>query len=221
VRYTGAISGSGGLTKTGAGTLVLAANNASFAGALNAASGELELAASSGSVAGSVAAISVAANAVLLISQSDQVSDTAAVSLSGGTIQRGAGVNEVFGNLNITTGSFLDFGTGAAGNLTFGTYQNNETPSALLTLNNFLPGNSFTFTSTSFTTNDIGSYLAFGTGYAGSSITNIDSTFTITAIPEPSTYLAMAGLLALLVWGAFPRRNRRSSTDANLCDKQT
>jgi hypothetical protein len=72
-------------------------------------------------------------------------------------------------------------------------------------LNNFLPGNSFTFSSTSFSTNSVGTYFDFGTGYVGSSITNTGSTFTITAIPEPSTYLAAAGLLAVLMW---PSRRR-------------
>jgi hypothetical protein len=38
-----------------------------------------------------------------------------------------------------------------------------------------------------------------------SSITNTGSTFTITAIPEPSTYLAAAGLLGLMLW---PSRKR-------------
>lgn len=76
----------------------------------------------------------------------------------------------------------LDFGSGEAGNLTFGTYQNNEAPSALLTLNNFLPGNSFTFQSASFTSNNVGSYFSVGAGYVGSSMTGSGSTFTITAV---------------------------------------
>jgi hypothetical protein len=120
-------------------------------------------------------------------------------------------VSEVFGNLNITGSGILDFGTGATGNLTFGTYQNNEaTPSALLTLNNFLPGNSFTFSSTSFSTNSVGSYFTFGTGYAGSSIANTGSTFTITAIPEPSTVIAAAGLLGLMLWPTCRRQWSRA-----------
>jgi hypothetical protein len=117
-------------------------------------------------------------------------------------------VSEVFGNLNITGSGILDFGTGAVGNLTFGTYQGNvATPSALLTLNNFLPGNSFTFSSTSFSTNSVGSYFTFGTGYAGSSIANSGiNTFTITAIPEPSTVIAALGLVGLMLWPVAKRR---------------
>ena len=179
--------------------------NNTFSGAVSVQAGLLELNTTGGAAAGSVTSVAVATNAVLLLSQNDQVNSSATVSLSGGTIQRGSGVSEVFGSLTLTTGSFLDFGTGDAGNLTFGTYQNNETPSALLTLNNFLPGNSFTFSSTSFSTNSVGSYFTFGTGYVGSSISNDGSTFTITAIPEPSTYLAVAGLLAVLLW---PSRRR-------------
>jgi autotransporter-associated beta strand protein len=150
--------------------------------------------------------LAVAAGATLLLSQSHQVNNNAAVTLSGGTIQRAGGVSEVFGSLDLTTGSFLDFGTGAVGNLTFGTYQNNQqTESALLTLNNFMPGNSFTFSSTSFSTNSVGSYFTFGTGYVDSSITNTGSTFTITAIPEPSTILAALGLAGLMLWPARRR----------------
>jgi autotransporter-associated beta strand protein len=201
-QITDRIVGTGGISKAGSGTLTLAASN-SFTGNTVVSTGVLNLNSATGSALGASANLTV--SATLLVSQSGQVNDSAAVTLSGGTIQRGSGVSEVFGNLNLTTGSFLNFGTGDTGNLTFGTYQNNETPSALLTLNNFLPGNSFTFSSTSFSTNSVGSYFAFGTGYVGSSISNDGSTFTITAIPEPSTYLAAAGLLAVLLW---PSRRR-------------
>jgi len=211
VRFAGggmrsaAIAGTGTLEKTGANTLTLTGNNG-LSGAVSVQAGLLELNSTGGAAAGSVTSVSVATNAILLLSQSGQVNDTAAISLSGGTIRRGSGVSEVFGSLTLTTGSFLDFGTGDAGNLTFGTYQNNETPSALLTLNNFLPGNSFTFSSASFSTNSVGSYFNFGTGFVNSSITdNGGNSFTITAIPEPSTYLAAAGLLAVLLW---PSRRR-------------
>jgi autotransporter-associated beta strand protein len=205
----GIVGTGGGIIKTGTGTATLAASN-NFTGATAVTVGVLNLNSSAGFSLGSTASVSVT-NATLLISQSNQVNNSATVSLSGGTIQRGAGVSEVFGNLNITGSGILDFGTGATGNLTFGTYQNNEaTPSALLTLNNFLPGNSFTFSSTSFSTNSVGSYFTFGTGYAGSSIANTGSTFTITAIPEPSTVIAAAGLLGLMLWPTCRRQWSRA-----------
>ncbi len=118
------------------------------------------------------------------------------------TITRGSGVSEVFGNLNLTQASFLNFGTGAAGNLTFGTYA----PSALLTINNFAPGNALVFGSDLRSTINNSSFFTFTNGGIGSSLWNEGtSTFTITAIPEPSTYLAALGLLALMLW---PLRRR-------------
>ncbi|MFM8684203.1 MAG: hypothetical protein ACKOEG_10575, partial [Chthoniobacterales bacterium] len=81
-------------------------------------------------------------------------------------------------------------------------------PSALLTLDNFIPGNSFTFSNALFAADgsNIGSYFTFGTGFVDRSITdNGGNSFTITAIPEPSTYLAAAGLLGLMLW---PSRKR-------------
>lgn len=201
---SGTLTGDGGITKLGAGTLLVTASN-SFTGAVDVQAGVLELASATGSAAGATASVSVSSGATLLISQSSQVNNTAPVTLSGGTITRGSGVSEVFGSLNITTASTLDFGSGATGNLTFGTYQDNTTPSALLTLNNFLPGNSFTFNSTSFTAGNVGSYFSFGSGYVNSSIANTGTTFTITAIPEPSTYVAAIALLGLMLW---PLRRR-------------
>jgi hypothetical protein len=78
----------------------------------------------------------------------------------------------------------------------------------LLTLNNFIPGNSFTFSNALFAADgsNIGSYFSFGSGYLNSSIINNGgSSFTITAIPEPSTYVTAAGLLALFLWPARRR----------------
>jgi hypothetical protein len=101
--------------------------------------------------------------------------------------------------LNLTAASFLDFGTGATGTLSFGTY----TPSSLLTVQNFLPGNVLTFGTN--LTEDIGNAALFSFQGAFTSSWDGSSTFTITAIPEPSTYLAAAGLLAVLLW---PSRRR-------------
>jgi len=198
------LTGPGSLTKSGNGTLTLSANN-TFSGALNAQAGLLNLNTTSGSAAGSISSLSVASGATLLVSQNNQVNNSATVSLSGGTIRTGAGVSEVFGNLNVSSASFLDFGTTSYANantISFGTY----TPSALLTLQNFNFGSTLTFKSDLSSSINNNSLFAFQNGGIGSySWDSGTSTFTITAIPEPSTYLAAAGLLGMMLW---PSRRR-------------
>jgi fibronectin-binding autotransporter adhesin len=197
---TGVLSGSGGIITTGAGLVTLSGSEANtFTGATTVTAGTLELNGTGGAAA-STSAVSVLSGATLLISQSDQVNNSAAVTLSGGTITRGSGVSEVFGNLNLTTGSFLDFGAGDVGTLTFGTY----TPSALLTVSNFFEGNVLTFGSNLTGSISDGGLFSFDNGFT-SSWNEGTSTFTITAIPEPSTYAAAAGLLAMMLWPARRR----------------
>jgi autotransporter-associated beta strand protein len=198
VTGSGSFIGTGGLTKKGLGTLSLTAGN-SFSGPLSVEAGTLALAASGSSAAGSVTSVSVSSGATLLISQSNQVNNNATVTLSGGTITRGSGVSEVFGTLNLTQSSFLDFGSGATGTITFGTYA----PSALLTVQNFLPGNKLQFGNTISSTDlNNTSLFQFSNGFTTGTESGF---FTITAIPEPSTYIAALGLLALMLW---PLRRR-------------
>jgi hypothetical protein len=107
----------------------------------------------------------------------------------------------VFGALTLgLTGGTLDFGTGATGTLGFGEYA----PSALLTINNFFQGNTLTFGSDLSGSINDAALFSFDNGFT-SSWSSGTSTFTITAIPEPSTYLAAAGLLSLMLW---PSRKR-------------
>ena len=192
----------GGLIKTNTGLMSLTASN-SFTGATTVGGGTLKLDSSSGSSLGSSTNVTVGSGATLLIAQSNQVNNSAAVTLSGGTIRTGAGVTETFGNLSVTGSGFLDFGTTSYANantINFGTY----TPSALLTINNFDYGSTLTFGSDLTSTINNSSFFTFNNGGIASSSWN-GTTFTITAIPEPSTYLAAAGLLALMLW---PSRRR-------------
>ncbi|MEI7864711.1 MAG: hypothetical protein WCI38_05000, partial [Chthoniobacterales bacterium] len=164
----------------------------------------LELASATGFAAGSASSVTIASGATLLVSQTNQVNNSATVTLSGGTITRGSGVSEVFGNLNLTQASLLDFGSGAAGTITFGTYA----PSALLTINNFGLGNTLVFGSDLSSTITNSTYFVFSGGIS-SSWDSGTSAFTITAIPETSTYVAALGLLAL---GMLPLVRRKSAT---------
>ncbi len=209
VTIAGTIGGGGGLDsgvvtslyKDGAGTLTLSGAN-NFTGATRIATGTLSLSATGGNAAlGSTAAVRVDTGATLLLSASSQLSDAASITLSGGTIARAGGVDEVFGNLNLTTSSFLDYGSGEAGSLRFGTYS----PSALLTVQNFFAGNKLQFASTLS-----GAQLADPSlfSFSNSFTTGTEGGFfTITAIPEPSASFAAAALLAMMLWSM--RRSRK------------
>lgn len=191
---SGLMTNTAGITKAGAGTVILSGASAnSYGGATKVNEGTLELAKAANTLAISGSTLSVSSGATLLISQSNQVNDVASVTLSGGTIKRGSGVSETFGNLNLTTASTLDFGSGTEGTLQFGTY----TPSSLLTVGNFFKDNVLTFKSDLSSTINNTNHFAF----SGAFTTDWDgSTFTITAIPEASTLVAAFGLLALVLW---------------------
>jgi autotransporter-associated beta strand protein len=180
--------------------LVLSRSN-SFAGSAYVEAGTLELSGPGGAL-GRAASIGVSVGATLLLSTGGQINDSAVITLSGGTILRGVGVSEVFGNLNVTHSSFLDFGTGTPGTLAFGAYA----PSALLTVNNFLPGNSLVFAS------DLGSVINDGSLFSFSHGFNTiwsGGNFTITAIPEPSAFVAAFALLGVLVASQMRRLRLR------------
>jgi autotransporter-associated beta strand protein len=197
--FGGTITGSGNLTKTGTGTATLTGAN-TYTGSAIVSGGTLKLENATGSALGSITNVSVSTGAILLVAQSDQVNDSAAVTLSGGSIRRGGNVSEVFGNLNLTTGSFLDYGAANdLGTIRFGTY----TPSSLLTVQNFLPGNKLQFGNTISDT-DLNNAALFSFSSQWTTSTE-GGFFTITAIPEPSTVLAAAGLLGLML---LPSRRR-------------
>jgi len=196
--YAGTISGSGTFTKSGSGSVTLTGAN-TYSGATTISGGTLNLNATSGSALGSTASLTIGSGATLLISKSDQVNNSAGVTLSGGTIKRDSGVSEAFGNLNLTAASFLDYGSGTAGTLTFGSY----TPSSLLTVNNFFEGNKLVFSSNIGSDINNTNYFKFDNGFTSNWN---GSTFTITAIPEPSAYIAATGLIGLMLW----RRKKRA-----------
>lgn len=204
ITVTNAISGSGAIIKTGAGTLTLSGTTANtYSGATTISNGTLQLAKTAGVTAVSGSSIAVGSGAQLLVSAGNQVNDTTAVTLSGGTITRGAGVSEVFGNLNLTADSFLDFGSGATGSLTFGSYS----PVSKLTVSNFAIGNMLVFGSNLTSTITNTSLFTFDNAFSYS--WNGSDTFTITSVPEPSALVAGGLLVGLFAGASLLRRARR------------
>jgi autotransporter-associated beta strand protein len=201
--YSGVISGTGGLTKSGGGKLTLSGENANtYTGLTTVSEGTLELNKTAGvnAIAG---AVTINSGAVLLLSASNQVDSGAGdtVTLSGGTIQRASGVSEAFGNLSLNAAnSFLNFGSTAEDkSLTFGTLTlNNFT----LGVSNFLLGNKLRYLAANQGAGQaLADTFSFTSSAArGFSFDSETSYFTITAIPEPSTYAAAAGLLAMFLW---------------------
>jgi len=212
--FSGPVSGARGLTKLGVGSLTLSGGTANdHTGDTVVSAGTLILNKTAGvnAIAGS---LTVNTGATLLIAASNQVDGgiNDVVTLSGGTIKRASGVSEVFGDLNVTTASFLDFSGGTGGTIEFSGLD--YTPSAFLSLQllNFTQGNALVVRNTSDWSGLIGSGFTFS-GSGGFGSTSFSSgTFTITAIPEPSTFW-VAGALAALVAGSFLRRaSRRART---------
>ncbi len=200
----GNISGQGGVRLSGdASTLLTLTGDNTFTGVTRVVAGTLALEGSGGNQAlSSTDGVIVSSGAKLLLNASDQVFNSADMTLSGGTIQRGSGVSDVFGNLVLTTDSFLDYGTGETGTLRFGNY----TPSSLLTVNNFLPGNKLQFGNTISSTDlENASLFSFSSGFTTGTESGF---FTITAIPEPSSYVAAAGLVVLLLCSSRRRALR-------------
>jgi autotransporter-associated beta strand protein len=202
-----------GFSKAGTGTVTLSGGTANtLSGTVTVGEGTLKLDKTPGvnAIAGN---LTISNSAVLLVAQSDQVNNSSAVTLSGGTIQRGSGVNETFGALTLGANSTIDFGTGATGTLAFQPgIAGGFTPGAnTLTVQNFLAGNILSFGSSSalFT---VGTYAGgytgsgFNFGTQGFTASFASSTFTITAIPEPSTVLAAIGLAGLMLWPVARRK---------------
>jgi outer membrane autotransporter protein len=104
----GAITGSGSLTKTGAGTWIIGSDNA-FAGAMLIDDGVLQLGA--GQAVGSLGEGAVENNAVLAIDRTDAVILSNAIAGTGDLLQAGSGTTTLTGPLTYTGFTRVDNGT--------------------------------------------------------------------------------------------------------------
>jgi T5SS/PEP-CTERM-associated repeat protein/autotransporter-associated beta strand protein len=223
---SGTITGEGNLAKTGAGSLVLSGAN-TYTGATSVDAGSLFV---NGSLANTT--VTVANGATLGGSGSIGGSTTLQ---SGAQLAPGAfgatGALAFSNNLTLVGGAILDFQLGATSDLirVSGGILTGSIGAGGLTLNlsdaaGFDPLTGGTFTLFNFSGADLADFDAsdftFGTLLSGTTLDgyslNLDLnartlsvSYSASAIPEPSTYAALAGALVLGL--AFWRRRRATS----------
>lgn len=207
------------LVKSGAGSLTLTGAN-TFSGTTTVSGGTLTAAANSGSALASTSSLTVNTGGTLLLGASNQINDSATMTLAGGTFVKGdfsEGSNATagVGALTLTaTGSHLDFGAGTTGTLTFSSF----TPGSFkLTIDNW-SGTANTLGSPStdrliFNTDQTANLASFAfTGYLdGARQFDLGGGYyevTPTAVPEPSTYVAAAFSALAAVTVVLRRRKR-------------
>ncbi|NBR70167.1 MAG: hypothetical protein EBT69_08345, partial [Verrucomicrobia bacterium] len=206
---SGKITGSGGVTKTGLGTLLLAgadANDFTGASAVNAGTMVLQKSSSSTvAISGSTIALN---GGTLLLGQANQISDATAV----------VGVLRVTANSTISGLVTSAGGVATGSDFLFSSVDLSDystSSGAVLTLSGVGYGQSVNLASSNYTgwsnagnLNNFTDKIQFGsTGMKASISFNGSTGLTyITAIPEPKVYVAMAMLLALVGWTEYRRR---------------
>ena len=175
----GDIIGTGGLIKSGAGTLTLGGTLA------NGYSGQTKV------------------NQGLVLAAKNSAFGTGSMLLNGGTLGTG-GFNETAGTLDLDTASFLDFGSGASA-LAFADSDAQDWGGSILSVTNWTAGSDTFRIGTDGTGFDTQLALIRFTDL-GNAPAQIDSSGFITPVvaPEPSSAL----LCGLGVLGLFGRRRR-------------
>jgi autotransporter-associated beta strand protein len=220
---SGTLSGDGGITKNGTGTLVVSGSTGNtFTGTSAVNAGTLQLQKTSGNaISGS--SIAVNSGGTLLLGASNQIGDTTALNLAGGTFSL-AGNTDTVGRLTVSANSIFDFGNTGGGTSTFtfadfdtAAYGNNT---YVMTVNNASVGSSIVFnfnytgdsTFNSFATKvQFGGAGQFGQISFGGGAGALGTTTLLVAIPDARVYSAAVALIFLIGIAEVRRRRQRAT----------
>lgn len=217
---SGPISGTGTLTQSGTGTLTLS-GAAGYTGVSTVNSGTLSVTGAT-ALSGTSQAVVNTGGTLLFGSGSSPASGTGAppVQLNGGTLAvtpvSGSATTYSMGALSLTAStSYIDFGSGAAGetvsiNFTLATGLSSSQTLSIYDYDNNGAQDHLLFTSLPSNLSDINFYSGTTAGtFLESGVQFGASEVVPGAVPEPSTWIAGAGLLGMLLW-----RRRQNSVAA-------
>jgi fibronectin-binding autotransporter adhesin len=207
---TAILAGSGAtMTKTTAGTVTLTGAN-TFTGATTINGGTLTASSSSGSALGGTSGVTVNSGGTLLLGADNQINNAATITLAGGTLDKGnfsegSAASPGMGALTLTaSGSQIDFGNGTVGILTFASFTPGSFTLSILNWTGTVGTEGSGTTDRLIFASSQGANLnsfAFD-GYAGATELDLENGYyeitPVSAVPEPSTYIAAVFALATI-----------------------
>lgn len=202
------LAGNQGFTKTGNGILRLTGNN-TISGDVSVTAGTLQLSTASNQALGQATSISVS-NGTLLLGASDEINNTADLTLGTGGIFNLAGFSEGsisadgLGTLILTGNATFDFGTAASGTSIL-RFEGAGTRSGKLSLLDYDIGTDrLLFTGVATDPGSFGSVYGPGdisfNGMDGFAAIQFGGYYEIVPVPEPGTILGASALLGLVAW---------------------
>ena len=193
------LSGSGMTIKAADASNV--AKNISLSGVIGGANGFTKTGGGTLTLSGAntYAGTTIVNAGTLALGASGVIADASALTLAGGTLAQGAGFTETLGALNLTASSFITLGD-TSSKLIFADSSTAWTSGTLSISGSFVDGSSIQFLGAG-----VGSNLA--NILINGQTASIDGSgfLSVSAVPEPATYAALAGL-GILGFAAYRRR---------------